>query len=115
MLEGIWLRRALALPSDWPAIGRIAAGLAHEIRNPISAMRLKAENALATADEQRALSSTYRFINSRILQGPVVIAEGRADAAVTYMREGLGIGRRRTRRHSFDRNGDLLRNDRWVE
>jgi signal transduction histidine kinase len=69
MLEGIWLRRALALPSDWPAIGRIAAGLAHEIRNPISAMRLKAENALATADEQRALSSTSRFINNRILQG----------------------------------------------
>jgi signal transduction histidine kinase len=85
---------ALALPSDWPAIGRIAAGLAHEIRNPISAMRLKAENALATADEQRALSSTSRFINSRILQGAVVIAEGRADAAVTYMREGLGIGQR---------------------
>ena len=75
--------RALALPSDWPAIGRIAAGLAHEIRNPISAMR---QNALATADEQRALSSTSRFINNRILQGAMVIAEGRADAAVTYMR-----------------------------
>ena len=34
------------------------------------------------------------LINSRILQGAVVIAEGRADAAVTYMREGLGIGQR---------------------
>ena len=41
-----------------------------------------------------ALSSTSRFINSRILQSAVVIAEGRADAAVTYMREGLGIGQR---------------------
>lgn len=29
------------------AIGRVAAGIAHEIRNPIAAMRLKAENAMA--------------------------------------------------------------------
>ena len=34
------------------------------------------------------------LINSRILQSAVVIAEGRADAAVAYMREGLGIGQR---------------------
>ena len=29
------------------AIGRLSAGIAHEIRNPIAAMRLKAENAIA--------------------------------------------------------------------
>ncbi|CCE02242.1 HAMP domain-containing sensor histidine kinase [Bradyrhizobium sp. STM 3809] len=35
------------------AVGRLSANLAHEIRNPIAAMRLKAENALASPDPAR--------------------------------------------------------------
>lgn len=35
------------------ALGRMAAGIAHEIRNPIAAMRLKAENALAGEPARR--------------------------------------------------------------
>ena len=47
------------------AVGRLAAGLAHEIRNPIAAMRLKAENALAADDEGR-LKSALRVILDQV-------------------------------------------------
>lgn len=39
------MSRQIAIGERLAAIGRVAAGLAHEIRNPIAAMRLKAENA----------------------------------------------------------------------
>ncbi|MDZ5649831.1 HAMP domain-containing sensor histidine kinase [Nitrospirillum sp. BR 11828] len=41
------MAREMAASQRLAAIGRITAGVAHEIRNPIAAMRLKAENALA--------------------------------------------------------------------
>ena len=41
------LTRQVATGERLAAIGRVAAGVAHEIRNPIAAMRLKAENAMA--------------------------------------------------------------------
>jgi signal transduction histidine kinase len=58
--------RARATASErLAAVGRLSAGLAHEIRNPIAAMRLRAENALAAGDEARkrgALEAILRQI-----------------------------------------------------
>lgn len=49
------LQKQVAAAERLAALGRVAAGVAHEIRNPITAMRLKAENALAEpGDPSRA-------------------------------------------------------------
>ncbi len=45
--RGEQLARQVATGERLAAIGRVAAGVAHEIRNPIAAMLLKAESALA--------------------------------------------------------------------
>ncbi|WGD56037.1 HAMP domain-containing sensor histidine kinase [Bradyrhizobium sp. CB1650] len=47
-------RRRATAAERLAVLGRLSAGLAHEIRNPIAAMRLKAENALAVADGSRS-------------------------------------------------------------
>jgi signal transduction histidine kinase len=47
------LARQVAAGERLTAIGRVAAGVAHEIRNPIAAMRLRAENALAGDPERK--------------------------------------------------------------
>lgn len=46
------LSRQVATGERMAAIGRVAAGVAHEIRNPIAAMRLKAENAMAKGGDR---------------------------------------------------------------
>jgi signal transduction histidine kinase len=47
------LARQVATGERLTAIGRVTAGVAHEIRNPIAAMRLKAENAISGEPERK--------------------------------------------------------------
>ncbi len=51
--RGERLARQIASGERLAVIGRVAAGLAHEIRNPIAAMRLKAENALRLGPDRK--------------------------------------------------------------
>ncbi|MGF6767754.1 signal transduction histidine kinase [Paraburkholderia sp. GAS199] len=51
--RGDELARQMATAERLAAIGRVAAGVAHEIRNPIAAMRLKAESAVAGGPERQ--------------------------------------------------------------
>jgi signal transduction histidine kinase len=52
------LSRRLAQADRLAALGRMTAALAHEIRNPIAAMRLKAENALAQSPDKQQTALT---------------------------------------------------------
>ncbi len=58
-------RRRAGAAERLAAAGRLAAGLAHEIRNPIAAMRLKAENALAADDDARR-SMALQFVLQQV-------------------------------------------------
>jgi signal transduction histidine kinase len=72
------LDASLERAERFAALGRMAASVAHEVRNPIAAVRLKAENALAQPERQgEALSFVLREIErvERIVRTLLATAE----------------------------------------
>lgn len=51
--ESVRMAQIVARTERMAGLGRVAAGVAHEIRNPIAAARLQGENALAGDDRRR--------------------------------------------------------------
>ena len=60
------LQQQVADSERLATLGRIAAGVAHEIRNPITAMRLKAENALAYEADRHRSSDALRVVIDQV-------------------------------------------------
>jgi signal transduction histidine kinase len=60
------LTRQVAEGNRLATLGRVVAGVAHEIRNPIAAMRLKAENAVAAGPDLARKDHALRLIVEQI-------------------------------------------------
>jgi signal transduction histidine kinase len=60
------LARQVAESNRLATLGRVVAGVAHEIRNPIAAMRLKAENAVAAGSDLARKDQALQVIVEQI-------------------------------------------------
>jgi signal transduction histidine kinase len=80
------LRTSLERQERYAALGRMAASVAHEVRNPIAAMRLKAENALVQP-ERREAALTFMLREVDRLNGIVKTLLSRAEPVRVRMQD----------------------------
>jgi len=67
--EAAALGRTLADAQRLALLGRLSAGLAHEVRNPLATLRLRAENALAVAgDDATRLDRAHQALDAVLEQ-----------------------------------------------
>jgi signal transduction histidine kinase len=96
------LARKIATGERLAAIGRVAAGVAHEIRDPIAAMRLKAENAMAGAAERK--SEALSFILGQIERLDALLRRKRVSRWISSRKAGCARARQRCQMAHLCRN-----------
>lgn len=80
------LRSSLERQERYAALGRMAATVAHEVRNPIAAIRLRAENALVQPERREsALALVLREVER--VDGIVKTLLSRAEPVQVHLRE----------------------------